>query len=345
LTNGTVSGVIENVQTFTPRPPSTRARFARVATRLTVRPLESVIPDNELGIAITRRVLATLMAGSGTSAPGVQVVPVDSETLRHGRIKGEWVRPEDARADGVILYLHGSGYNLCSTRTHRPLVTRVAEQTNLAVFSAEYRLAPQHVFPAAAEDVERAYDWLLDQGWRPDQVVVAGDSAGGHLTLDLALVLLRAGRELPAGLVMFSPLADPTFELCRLREQARPDAMLSAEAGRRLLAHYLGHTDPSHPRLTHVVAEHEALPPTLIQAGGAEMLAADAHHIHDMLAASGTDVRLEVWPGQMHVFQAAARVVPEAEIALGRATRFITETLEARAAGRIDRIDERGVIA
>lgn len=317
---------------FVPQPPSTRARFARVATRLTVRPLENLIPDSPFGIAITRRVLATLMAGSAVTAADVDVEPVDEHTLKHGRIKGEWARSASPRAEGVVLYIHGSGYNLCSTRTHRPLVTRIAEQTGMAVFSTEYRLAPQHVFPAAAEDVERAYDWLLDQGWRPDQVVVAGDSAGGHLTLDLALVLLRAGRELPAGLLMMSPLADPTFELCRLREQARPDAMLSAEGGRRLLAHYVANADPAHPRLQHVVAPHEVLPPTLIQAGGAEMLAADAHHIHDMLLASGTDVRLEVWPGQMHVFQAAARVVPEADLALRRATRFITRTLEARAA-------------
>lgn len=317
---------------FTPRRPSRRAHVARVATRLTVRPLENLIPDNAFGVGVTRRVLAALMAGSGRYAPGVRVAVEDSETLRHGRIKGEWLLPAEPRDDGVILYIHGSGYNLCSTRTHRPLVSRIAEQSNLAVFSTEYRLAPKHVFPAAAEDVERAYDWLLDQGWRPDQVLVAGDSAGGHLTLDLALVLLRAGRELPAGLVMMSPLADVTGALCAHREQVRPDPMLSAAGVGRLLAHYLAGADPRHPRLTHVVAPDEVLPPTLIQAGGAEMLAGDAHHIHDMLAASGTDVTLEVWPGQMHVFQAAPRAVPEADKALRRATRFMVSALEARAA-------------
>lgn len=317
---------------FAPRPPSARARFARAATRLTVRPLEHVIPDGLVGVAITRRVLATMMAGAGRTAYDVEVTPVDSDTQRHGRIKGEWARPQAPRPDGVVLYIHGSGYNLCSTTTHRPLVTRLAKQARLTVFSTEYRLAPKHVFPAAAEDVERAYLWLLDQGWRPDQVIVAGDSAGGHLTLDLALQLKRTGQELPAGLVMLSPLADPTFELCRLREQARPDAMISAEGARRLVAHYLGDTDPAHPRLTHVVAPGEVLPPTLIQAGGSEMLAADARHIARMLAETGTDVALEIWPGQMHVFQAAPRAVPEADQALRRATRFMVETLAAREA-------------
>ncbi|RNL60542.1 alpha/beta hydrolase [Nocardioides marmoriginsengisoli] len=317
---------------YTPHPPSARARFAHWATRRTIRPLEHVVPDGELGVKVTRRVLATLMAGAGTTPAGVEVVPVDSTTESFGRIKGEWVRPATPRPGMVILYLHGSGYALCSTRTHRPLVSRLAKESRVTVFSAEYRLAPEHPFPAAPEDVERAYDWLLAQGWRPDQVVVAGDSAGGHLTLDLALVLLRAGRELPAGLVMFSPLADVTCTLIAEREQAIPDPMISAEGVRKLFAHYLLDTDPLHPRLTHVVAPGEVLPPTLIQAGGAEFLAADAHHIADMLATSGTDVRLEVWPGQMHVFQAANRMVPEADRALRRAARFLVTTLQARAA-------------
>ncbi|HET6153086.1 MAG TPA: alpha/beta hydrolase [Marmoricola sp.] len=317
-------------------------------TSRTVRPLQYVVPDGVLGVRITRGVLAGLMAGSGLTASDVTVTPVDSETGRNGRVKGEWSRPSDARADGVVLYIHGSGYNLCSTRTHRPLVSRIASQSRLPVFSAEYRLAPKHPFPAAADDVERAFDWLLDQGWTADQVVLAGDSAGGHLVLDLAVQLVRSGRELPAALVMLSPLADLSCDLIAERERIVPDAMVSAAAVRRLFAHYLAGTDPKHPRLLHVLERGEVLPPTLIQAGGAEFLAADAHHIADMLAATGTDVSLEVWPGQMHVFQAAARFVPEADVALRRATRFMSETLAARRSGatartsrRLDKLDER----
>jgi monoterpene epsilon-lactone hydrolase len=108
--------------------------------------------------------------------------------------------------------------------------------------------------------------------------------------------------------------------------------MISAAGVRKLFAHYLGDTDPLHPRLTHVVEPGEVLPPTLIQAGGAEFLAADAHHLADMLGAAGTEVRLEIWPGQMHVFQAANRIVPEADQALRRAADFIVTALEARAA-------------
>lgn len=298
----------------------------------TIRPLEHLVPEGELGVKITRRILATMMAGAGTTPAGVDVVPVDSTTEAFGRVRGEWVRPTTPRPGMVVFYIHGSGFNLCSTRTHRPLVSRLAKESRVQVFSTEYRLAPEHPYPAAPDDVERAYDWLLAQGWTADQVLVAGDSAGGHLTLDLTLRLLREGRELPAGLVMFSPLADVTCSLIEQREKAVPDPMISAAGVKRLFAHYLRDADPLDPRLTHVVAQHEALPPTLIQAGGAEFLAADAHHIADMLTASGTDVRLEIWPGQMHVFQAANRMVPEADQALRRAARFAVSTLQARAA-------------
>lgn len=302
----------------------------------TIRPLQHVVPEGELGVAVTRRILAGLMAGAGTTPAGVTVTPVDSTTEQFGRVKGEWIRPATPRPGMVVLYIHGSGYNLCSTRTHRPLVSRLATAARIPVFSAEYRLAPKHPFPAAPDDIERAYDWLLAQGWTADEIVVAGDSAGGHLTLDLALQLVREGRELPAGLVMFSPLADVTCDLIEQREKYLPDPMISAAGVRKLFAHYLRDADPLHPRLTHVVEQHEALPPTLIQAGGAEFLAADAHHIADMLAAAGTEVQLEIWPGQMHVFQAANRMVPEADQAVRRAARFLVGALEQRAAERLD---------
>ncbi|MFL6060830.1 MAG: alpha/beta hydrolase [Marmoricola sp.] len=317
--------------TFTPRPPSRSARFAASSARA-LWPLEHVIPDGRFGVAFSRTFVSALMAAVGRPAPGVAVEPVDLRSREHGRIKGEWARPAQDSGDGVVLYIHGSGYNLCSTRTHRGLVTRIAAGSGLPVFSTEYRLAPEHVFPAAADDIGRAYAWLLAQGWTPDRILVAGDSAGGHLTLDLALELLRQGRELPAGLVMLSPLADPSFEIARRRAEIMPDPFITATLAKRIVDRYVAGTDYAHPRLTHVVAAHEALPPTLIQAGGAEFLAADAHHIADMLAASGTDVRLEIWPGQMHVFQALARISPEADVAVRRICRFMTTTLRERAA-------------
>jgi len=318
--------------TFTPRQPSLSSRFAASSARA-LWPLEHVVPDGPLGVAFSRRFVSGLMAAVGRPAPGVAVEPVDLRTRQHGRIKGEWARPGEVGADGVVLYIHGSGYNLCSTRTHRGLVTRIAAEAGLPVFSTEYRLAPEHVFPAAADDIARAYDWLLSQGWTADKIVVGGDSAGGHLTLDLGLELVRQGRELPAGLVMLSPLADPSFEIAKARAAVTPDPFITASLAKRIVDRYVAGTDYAHPRLTHVVAAHEQLPPTLIQAGGREFLAADAHHIADMLAASGTDVTLEIWPGQLHVFQALARISPEADVAVRRIARFVNAALRQRAAG------------
>ena len=243
---------------------------------------------------------------------------------------GEWNRPTAPRR-GVILYVHGSAYVGCSVRTHRPLVSQIAAAAGVPVFSVEYRLAPRHVFPAAADDVRRAYDHLLADGHRPDEIVLAGDSAGGHLALDLALDLLRTGQTMPAGMALLSPLVDPTLRLAEERERVRRDPMLSARGARRLIARYVADTDPLHARLTHVVATHETLPPTLIQAGGAEMLAADAHHLHDMLGASGTASRLEVWPGQIHVFQAMGRLVPEAQRAIDGIGDFVGDVLDSAA--------------
>lgn len=324
---------MQTTTSFTPRPPSVQARIAHTGARLFVSPLEHVIPGGAFGVTVTRRVIAGFMALVGQHAPDVDVEPIDHETAGHGRIKGEWARPASGSGAGVVLYIHGSGYNLCSTRTHRALVSQIASRSGLEVFSTEYRLAPEHPFPAAPDDVARAYDWLVDQGWSPDRIVVAGDSAGGHLTLGLAVELVRAGQVPPAGLVMLSPLADLSCALIEERERIKRDPLISAAGVRRLFAHYLLDTDPKHPRLTHVLEPGEVLPPTLIQAGGAEFLAADAHHIADLLERSGTEVTLEIWPGQLHVFQAQPRVVPEAHRALDRATRFMRNALARRQAG------------
>lgn len=300
---------------------------------MTLRPVSSSLPANDLGIAVSRQILARSMAAFGQLAPGTSVQQVDEVVPGAGRVRGEWVRAAGVeRDDAAILYLHGSGFALCSTSTHRRLVSQLSLLTGLSVFSLDYRLAPRHRFPAAADDTERAFDWLVAGGLSADRIVVAGDSAGGHLALDLALARLRAGLPLPAAQVLLSPLADLTMRLGRAREQVRRDPMISADACARLLGHYARDADPQDARLAHVVAAHEQLPPTLIQAGGAEILAADAHHLHDQLTASGTSSRLEVWPGQMHVFQAMPRLVPEATVALRRAAAFITESLDLASA-------------
>lgn len=297
-------------------------------TRLTLRPVSNALPANAFGTAASGQILARSMAAFGSYSAHTRAESVDEQTPS-GRVRGEWVRTRDTTDEtGVLFYLHGSGYAVCSTATHRRLVSQLAARTGLRVFSLEYRLAPRHRFPAAADDVERAFTWLLEQHADAHRIVVAGDSAGGHLAFDLAVD--RARKNLPrhAGQLLMSPLADVTLELARRREEALPDPMASAAAARRLLTHYTRDTDPGHDRLTHRLRPDETLPPTLIQAGGAEMLAADAHALHDELRGTDTWCQLEVWPGQMHVFQAMPRLVPEASAALDRGARFLREALD-----------------
>ncbi len=316
---------------FRPRSASVRAQLTQVSTRLTLRPITGVIPGNRLGLATSRQIVSTSMRVFGEMAAGTTVRTIDERTAA-GRVRAEWVRAGSVtREDEVLLYVHGSGYAMCSVATHRRLVSQVSAETGLPVLSVEYRLAPEHRFPAAADDVERAFGWLLDQGYRADQVVVAGDSAGAHLVLDLCLSRLRSRQELPVAQWLLSPVADLSFGLAAQREKVRSDPMISARKAAELCGHYTLDADPLHARLRHVVARGEVLPPTLIQAGGAEILSADAHHLHSMLTAGGTDSRLEVWPGQMHVFQAIPRLVPEARPAIRRGARFLVEALEHRA--------------
>ncbi len=346
------------LERFVAQPPSRRARVAVSVTRRTVRPLTPLIPNTALGVRLTRGLAAATLAGASPVPRWTTVTPVD---LRYagGRVVGEWVRahPRDgaagrdgtagrderdgagatARADrtGALLYLHGSGYAICSPRTHRGLAANLSALTGLAVFVLDYRLAPRHRFPAAADDVKRAYDWLLDGQLEPAQLAVAGDSAGGHLAVDLSLSQLRSAGPVPAALALFSPLLDCSLALAETRDRVHPDPMISAAGARELVAHYLRGVDPDHPRLRLRPAPGEVLPPTLIQAGGEEMFCADARELHRLITAAGGRSELEVWPGQAHVFQAMTRTIPEARRALRRAAQFLVDALDqARQADR-----------
>jgi monoterpene epsilon-lactone hydrolase len=285
------------------------------------------LPSNRVGIAISRGILAGSMTTFGPVRARTAVTVVNERT-EAGQVRGEWVRARGARReDAAVLYVHGSGYALCSPRTHRGLTSRLSAFTGLPVFSLDYRLAPRHRFPAAADDVARAFGWLVGHGFAADRIVVAGDSAGAHLAVDLCLSLLRSGRALPAAQLLLSPIVDLSLALAAEREQVRPDPMISAAGARRLIDLYTEGADLAHERLAVTPRPGEVLPPTLIQAGGREMLAADAHALHQRLTETGTVSRLEVWPGQVHVFQAMPRLVPEADPALRRAATFLREAV------------------
>jgi epsilon-lactone hydrolase len=239
---------------------------------------------------------------------------------------GEWVRGPGVlpNTESAILYLHGSGYVVCSPRTHRELVARLSRAARVPAYVVDYRLAPEHPFPSAFDDTLEAYRYLLDAGY--SRIVVAGDSAGGHLAISLVAALTEASLPVPAGLVLFSPLVDPSFDTAAATSREARDPMFTAGAARRMLSLYTDAGDPEDARLAVMSAEPQEMPPVLLHAGSREMLAADARALDAWLRAADVDVRTTIWPGQVHVFQLFG-FLPEARQAVSEAGAFVRARL------------------
>lgn len=324
-----------------PARGSLRSRGAAAVSAYTLRPITSVIPpERAWGLWLSRQIIARIMGTFGPSLAGARVEQVDTRLPDGRRVKGEWVHgprtptsensraPSFETAEGVIYYVHGSAYAVCSPKTHRRLTSWLSSLTGLPVFCIDYRLAPRHRFPAAANDLRAGWNWLVETcGIAPKQIVIAGDSAGGHLAVDM-LLQPEAAANHPAALALFSPLFDITFELCLARERIRPDPAIRAADAARLVRLYHADVEPSHQRLTLDVAGGHALPPTLIQAGGSEMLQGDARQLAADIRAAGGRCELQIWPHQVHVFQALPRMTPEAAKAMAYVARFIAHALQ-----------------
>ena len=246
-----------------------------------------------------------------------------------GRIvRGEWVRgPETARDAEVILYLHGSAFAVCSSRTHRGLTSHISAAAELPVFSVDYRLAPTHRYPAAQEDVREAWDWLVAQGYEPARIVVAGDSAGGQLAITLALELARAGESLPAAVVALSPVIDLSLRAAEIRDRIERDPFAAPRVARLMLSQYADAVAQQHQGLCIEFDDLGEFPPTLIQVGSREMLAADSTELARRIRGAGFEVEHRVWPGQMHVFQAFTALMPESEAALEEIGAFVQASI------------------
>lgn len=292
-------------------------------------PYSRLVPDHPAFVRVTRGLVARGMAIGSPIAPGSVIERVEVAATTGPTVRGEWVRNGDTRTDAAVLYIHGSGYVVCSSRTHRGLTSRISAGTGLPVFSIDYRLAPTHRYPAAQEDVRAAWDWLVAEGFDPAHLVVAGDSAGGHLAVTLCLELAREARALPAGLVALSPVIDLSLRAAGVRDRIERDPFANATRARRAVARYADVEAQRHPGLRIAFDDIDAFPPTLVQAGSREMLAADGTELVRRLRASGFPAEHQVWPGQMHVFQAMTAVLPESRAALAEINRFIEVHLPA----------------
>jgi acetyl esterase/lipase len=240
-------------------------------------------------------------------------------------VAAEWIEGSDPDL-GVILYLHGGAYALCSIRTHREFVARLVRAANVRGLAIDYRLAPEYPFPAALEDATTAYRWLLTQGVEPAQIIVAGDSAGGGLTLATLLSLRDAGEPLPAGAICISPWTDLTLSGASIQTKAHADCILDADSLEMYAKYYAGEQDRKSSLISPLFADLSDLPPLLIQIGTDEILLDDALRCAENACKAGVDVTLEILNEMFHVFQLVS-FLPETKTAVGKIAEFVSQNL------------------
>jgi acetyl esterase/lipase len=254
---------------------------------------------------------------------------VELEPVEVAGVPGQWILPR-AIAEGapVLYYLHGGGYVLCSVDTHRRLIARLALRADVRALGLDYRLGPDHRFPAAVEDAVAGYRWLLERT-PASRVVLAGDSAGGGLALATLLALKRAGAPLPAGAALISAWVDLTVDEAEddsLTENADLDYIGGPDALRRMADLYLGDADPRDPLASPVHGDLAGLPPLLIQVGGLEMLHDQNERLARRASEAGVQVEFQVWPEMVHVWHAFGHVFrPQAREAIANIAAFINQ--------------------
>ena len=234
-----------------------------------------------------------------------------------------------ADADDVILYFHGGVYVIGSAATSVPLVAELARRTGARVITLDYRLAPEHPYPAAVEDAQDAYRGLLEQGVDPGQIALAGESAGGGLALATLLGLRDAGTPLPSCAFLMSPYADLTLSGDSIADREAVDRTLTPEGLRLRIPDYVAGADAADPFISPVFADLTGLPPLLIQVGSNEILLSDALRLAERAAMADVTVTLDVTDSVPHVFQAFAAMLDEADAALDRASTFLRTNLAA----------------
>ncbi len=242
---------------------------------------------------------------------------INRQAGTEGGVPGEWMRPDGADAHrATILYLHGGGYCVGSPKTHRAVTSHLAGAAGLAVFTANYRLAPEHPFPAGLDDAIACFQSLRQAG----PVIIAGDSAGAGLALATALSARQRQIAGPAALVLFSPWTD--LSPAAIPDGAPRDVMLRADWLHVCAGHYLAGQPATTPLAAPLLGDLGGLPPTLIQAGSDELLCGQALRTYEALRAAGCDVDCEIIPNRWHAFQLLAGSLPSADAAVARAGQF-----------------------
>ncbi len=241
-------------------------------------------------------------------------------------IKAEWLKPASAPSDKLILYVHGGGYVSGSCNDHRGFVSKFAASTGFNTLIYEYRLAPEHPFPAAIDDSVKFYEAVLSSGYQARNILVAGESAGGGLGLALLLALKERGIALPAAAVAISPWTDLT---CSGESYHTKNKVSVAPTDSWLVfsKHYAGSTPPGHPLISPLFGDLNGLPPLLINSGVDDELFDDGRRFYEKATAAGVDAKFTAGYGQVHCYPLLAPFFPEATVAMNEIVEFVKKHL------------------
>ncbi|MCG8670756.1 MAG: alpha/beta hydrolase [Pseudomonadales bacterium] len=265
-----------------------------------------------------------LLCGAAALLPIPDHIRIERQSL--GKFDAEWIHSEknDSRVHSkVVLYLHGGGYIACSPITHRNLTTRLVRYAQSRVLAINYRKSPEYPYPYALDDAIHAYEWLLSQGIHPKDIVIAGDSAGGNLTLVTLLEIRDRNLPLPAGGACLSPWTDLTCKGDSIKFNRGNDPMIPSRRVRHAAKMHANGMPLDDPRLSPIFADLEGLPPLLIHVGDNEVLLSDSTRFAAKAKTSGVDVELKVWQNAPHVFQLFAGLVPQSTQAVREIGHFM----------------------
>ncbi|MHA6797284.1 alpha/beta hydrolase (plasmid) [Pseudonocardia bannensis] len=297
-----------------PQSDALRARFLAMAARKAANP-EMDLP--------TMRDMQEALHLETAEPEGVSYAEVSA-----GGVPALWCQPDGAVPDRVLLYLHGGGFVTNSMHSHRKLAAHVAKAAGVRALVLDYRLAPEHPFPAQLEDAVAAYRWLLAQGLRAEHIATAGDSAGGNLATSVVLKLREEGEPLPAAIVGFSPWYDLECLGKTLDTNAATDVLVQRAELEMLVPMFLGENgSPSDPLANPLRADPTGLPPMFLTAGDHETLQDDAERFAEQATAAGVDVTVEIAPGMQHIYPLMAGRAPEADAVIAGVAAWVRPKL------------------
>jgi epsilon-lactone hydrolase len=291
----------------TSRPPSIRSRLLTWFLKRTVKRQKLTRGD----LPAIRREL--IHKARSKLPKGVSALPVS------GVVRGEWLTTIAPARGKAVLYFHGGGYVVGAPVTHRPITGRLADLLNTKVFALDYRLAPENPCPAAIQDAIKCWEWLLTQGYRPGNILLAGDSAGGGLVLALMQAIARSGGQQAGLALLFSPWTDLTGTVPSVHENAENCAWFTPEQLGFIADQYRGNQSAESPTVSPLHGDMAGLPPIILYASDSEILRDDTVLLAEKIRAGGGSAEIEVWHGLPHAWPLFAGLIPEADRCLKEA--------------------------